>query len=72
MAIAGDVSRTCQNWTSDVDVEGAGPAVGHSDRRGLAERGNTSWNVAHNAFGCSVEGLQRFGGAGFFYCFAAE
>lgn len=58
--------HTCSNWTSS----GEGSAtVGHHDRHG---GGNTSWNAAHDSRGCSQENLQSTGGAGFFYCFAAQ
>ena len=58
--------KTCSNWTSN----GEGSAtVGHHDRHG---GGNTSWNAAHNSRGCSQENLQSTGGAGLFYCFAAD
>ncbi len=58
--------HTCNNWTSS----GAGSAqVGHHDRHG---GGNTSWNSAHPSRGCSQADLQKTGGAGLFYCFAAD
>jgi hypothetical protein len=58
--------HTCNNWTS----EGQGSAqVGHSDRVG---GGNTSWNSSHASRGCSQKDLIDTGGAGFFYCFAAN
>jgi hypothetical protein len=58
--------HTCNNWTSS----GAGSAqVGHHDRHG---GGNTSWNSAHGSRGCSQEDLEKSGGAGKFYCFAAD
>jgi hypothetical protein len=58
--------HTCSNWTSS----GEGSAqVGHHDRHG---GGNTSWNSAHGSRGCSQENLQSTGGAGLFYCFAAD
>ena len=58
--------KTCSNWTSS----GEGSAtVGHHDRHG---GGNVSWNAAHNSRGCSQENLQSTGGAGLFYCFAAD
>ncbi len=58
--------HTCSNWTSS----GAGSAqVGHHDRHG---GGNLSWNSAHPSRGCSQEDLTRTGGAGLFYCFAAD
>jgi hypothetical protein len=61
---------TCQNWTSD----GEGSAiVGHHDHMGLKEtRHMMSWNSAHGSAGCSQEALVKTGGAGLFYCFAAE
>jgi hypothetical protein len=61
-----ETDHTCSNWTSS----GEGSAqVGHHDRHG---GGNTSWNSAHPSRGCSQEALQRTGGAGLFYCFAAD
>ncbi|MEP1207754.1 MAG: hypothetical protein ABJM29_12675 [Rhizobiaceae bacterium] len=58
--------KTCSNWTSS----GEGSAtVGHHDRHG---GGNVSWNAAHGSRGCSQENLQSTGGAGLFYCFAAD
>ena len=61
-----DDDHTCSNWTSS----GEGSAqVGHTDRHG---GGNTSWNAAHASRGCSQMDLQGTGGAGLFYCFAAD
>lgn len=61
-----DADHTCNNWTSS----GEGSAqVGHHDRHG---GGNTSWNSAHASRGCSLEALRSTGGAGLFYCFAAD
>ncbi|MEH6823249.1 MAG: hypothetical protein V7629_04965 [Motiliproteus sp.] len=58
--------HSCKNWTSS----GEGSAqVGHHDRHG---GGNTSWNSAHASRGCSQENLTKTGGAGKFYCFAAN
>ena len=58
--------HTCNSWTSS----GEGSAdVGHHDRHG---GGNTSWNSAHGSRGCSQEDLTKTGGAGLFYCFAAD
>ena len=58
--------KTCSNWTSN----GEGSAtVGHHDRHG---GGNVSWNAAHNSRGCSQDNLKGTGGAGLFYCFAAD
>lgn len=58
--------KTCSNWTSNGD---GSATVGHHDRHG---GGNTSWNAAHQSRGCSQEALQSTGGAGLFYCFAAD
>ena len=61
---------TCKNWTS----EGEGSAiVGHHDRMGLKEtRHMKSWNSSHGTVGCSQEAVVKTGGAGLFYCFAAD
>jgi hypothetical protein len=48
---------------------GPGANVGHHDRQG---GGNTSWNSAHRSRGCSQQDLVATGGAGLFYCFAAN
>ena len=58
--------HTCHNWTGS----GEGSAqIGHPDRTGGP---NTSWNSAHGSRGCSQENLKSMGGAGLFYCFAAD
>ncbi len=62
---------TCGNWTKS----GEGSAiVGHHDRAGLKKetRHMTSWNSSHGSRGCSQENLVATGGAGLFYCFAAN
>ena len=57
---------TCNNWTSN----STGSAmVGHHDRAG---GGNSSWNAAHSSRSCSQQDLVATGGAGLFYCFAAN
>lgn len=59
-------TTTCNNWTSNA----AGSAiVGHHDRTG---GGNSSWNAAHPSRGCGQADLVATGGAGLFYCFAAN
>lgn len=59
-------TTTCNNWTSN----GEGRAmVGHHDRLGGA---NASWNAVHLSSGCSQQNLVQTGGAGLFYCFAAN
>ncbi|HRK19808.1 MAG TPA: hypothetical protein PK970_12680 [Hyphomicrobiaceae bacterium] len=61
---------TCKNWTSN--NEGSA-IVGHHDRIGLKDtRHMRSWNSAHGSAGCSQDALKRTGGAGMFYCFAAN
>jgi hypothetical protein len=64
---AGD-DRTCSNWTSN----GQGAAmVGHHDLIGNPQNINF-WNFSHPSRGCSQENLVGTGGAGLFYCFAAN
>jgi hypothetical protein len=61
----------CGNWTKN----GEGSAiVGHHDRQGLKKDSwhMKSWNSAHGSRGCSQENLVSTGGAGLFYCFAAN
>jgi hypothetical protein len=73
-AFTGADDRTCGNWTKS----GQGVAmVGHSDRMGLDESDAAkSWNSSHTSRGpgggCSQTDLQGTGGAGLFYCFAAN
>ena len=74
--------HTCNNWTSDqmslpraanapaeVPADRARAMLGHTDRSG---GGNTSWNAAHMSQGCTKQALINTGGAGRFYCFAAQ
>jgi hypothetical protein len=66
LAVSPDLS--CRGWTSDT----VGLAmVGHHDRRGGGDRPE-SWNSAHRSAGCSARALDSTGGAGLFYCFAAN
>jgi hypothetical protein len=62
--------RTCNNWMSS----GEGRAVvGHSDRVGLRDdEESRSWNSSHRTEGCSLTAMQRTGGQGLLYCFAAD
>jgi hypothetical protein len=61
---------TCRNWTSS--TEGAA-MTGHHDRIGLNEEPPAkSWNSSHPSRGCSQDNLKGTGGAGYFYCFAAN
>lgn len=65
-AFTDGADHTCHNWTSD--SEGSAQ-IGHPDHTGGP---NTSWNSAHASRGCSQESLKTMGGAGLFYCFAAD
>lgn len=66
----GDKDTTCGNWTKS----GEGSAiVGHHDRWGLqTDEPARSWNASHPSRGCSQDNLKASGGAGMFYCFAAN
>ena len=70
MVIAGNVNTTCGNWTQS----GEGSAmVGHHDKTGLDESVPAkSWNSSHMTRGCGQDALKATGGAGLFYCFAAD
>jgi hypothetical protein len=61
---------TCGNWTQS----GEGVAmVGHHDRQGLVtDPWALSWNSSHQTRGCGMDALRSTGGAGQFYCFAAD
>jgi hypothetical protein len=58
--------HTCNNWTNNGDGTAQ---LGHSDKQG---GGNGSWNSSHPSRGCGQEALVATGGAGLFYCFAAN
>ncbi|MFI5311740.1 MAG: hypothetical protein ACHQQ3_10930 [Gemmatimonadales bacterium] len=66
-AVGGTFDTTCNNWTSNAATGSA--MLGHHDRTG---GGNTSWNSAHPSRGCGQANLVATGGAGLFYCFAAN
>jgi hypothetical protein len=73
-AFAAGEDRTCKNWTSS--SEGAA-MLGHHDRSGLDDSAAAkSWNASHpsrgQGGGCSQDALKGTGGAGLFYCFAAN
>jgi hypothetical protein len=64
----GDTS--CGNWSKS--AEGSA-IVGHHDLQGLKDtRHMKSWNSSHGSAGCGQEALVKTGGAGKFYCFAAN
>ena len=69
-AFTDGMDHTCTNWTSAADGMGAAQ-LGHSDRMGRGATGS-SWNFAHASRGCSQANLVATGGAGLFYCFAAN
>ena len=71
-AFAGNEDKTCGNWTKS-GSDGAA-MVGHHDRMGLnTEPPALSWNSSHlTRGGCSQDALKSTGGAGLFYCFAAD
>ena len=69
-AFTDGMDHTCSNWTSGADGMGAAQ-LGHSDRMGRGATGS-SWNFAHASRGCSQANLVATGGAGLFYCFAAN
>jgi len=64
--------QTCGDWTMS-GAEGSA-MLGHHDRMGLDESAAAkSWNASHaSRGGCSQDALQGTGGAGLFYCFAAN
>ncbi len=59
---------TCNGYTSS--AEGS-VLMGHHDKQGGGANPN-SWNSAHGSKGCSQANLVATGGAGLFYCFAAN
>jgi hypothetical protein len=66
--------RTCRNWTSSTQ---GNAMLGHIDRQGLQDTvQQRSWNSAHPSRGpgggCAQSDLVSTGGAGLFYCFAAN
>jgi hypothetical protein len=65
-AFTDGADHTCKNWTSN--SEGSAQ-LGHHDRTGGP---GTSWNAIHPSRGCSQQNLVSTGGAGLFYCFAAN
>jgi hypothetical protein len=74
LLMVADMTSTCEDWTSNSMQPG--PQVGHTDGMGPMMNTTmpnfTSWNGGHAAAGCSAADLQARGGAGKFYCFAAD
>ncbi len=67
-AMPSGADLTCANWTSSTT---GSSVVGHHDRQGGGPN-PTSWNSAHRTTGCSLPAMQKNGGDGLFYCFAAK
>lgn len=62
---------TCGNWTRG-GADGSA-MLGHLDRLGPADvPWAKSWNSSHISAGCDGPKLRSTGGAGLFYCFAAN
>ena len=72
LAFPAGTDLTCGNYTKS-GTDGA-VQVGHSDRQGLTDDDYArSWNSSHaSRGGCSQPALVSTGGAGLFYCFAAN
>ena len=70
-AFTDGMDHTCSNWTAATDGMGSAQ-LGHSDRMGGRGAQGMSWNNAHASRGCSQANLVATGGAGLFYCFAAN
>jgi hypothetical protein len=70
MAPVAGVDSTCANWTSSTT---GGAIVGHHNRQGISSNiCQSCWSQAHRSNGCTQANLQQGGGAGYFYCFAAD
>jgi hypothetical protein len=62
---------TCGNWTKGGPDGSA--MLGHHDIAGPIPKGwAISWNSTHPSLGCNMEKLRPTGGAGLYYCFAAN
>jgi hypothetical protein len=70
MAPIEGADSTCGNWTSSTT---GGAIVGHHNRQGISSNiCQSCWSQAHRTGGCTQTNLQQGGGAGYFYCFAAD
>jgi hypothetical protein len=68
----GQPNMTCGEWTRETN---AFAMVGHHDRlhnTPVTDPWADSWNSSHLTVSCSKEDLPKSGGAGLFYCFAAD
>jgi hypothetical protein len=71
-AFPGQPNLSCGDWTRETN---AFAAVGHHDRfqnTTVTDPWADSWNSSHLTVSCSKEDLPKSGGAGLFYCFAAN
>jgi hypothetical protein len=71
-AFPGQPNLSCGEWTREAN---AFAAVGHHDRfqnTPVTDPWAESWNSSHLTVSCSKEDLPKSGGAGLFYCFAAD
>lgn len=71
-AFPGQPNLTCGEWTREAN---AFAVVGHHDRlqnTPVTDPWAESWNSSHLTVSCSKEDLPKSGGAGQFYCFAAD
>jgi len=71
-AFPGQPNLTCGEWTREAN---AFAMVGHHDRlqnTPITDPWAESWNSSHLTVSCSKEDLPKSGGAGLFYCFAAN
>jgi hypothetical protein len=71
-AFPGQPNLTCGEWTREAN---AFAVVGHHDRlekTPVTDPWAESWNSSHLTVSCSKEDLPKSGGAGLFYCFAAD
>lgn len=67
-------SMTCGEWTRETGTNNFA-MVGHHDRlqgTPVTDPWADSWNSSHLTVSCSKEDLPKSGGAGLFYCFAAD
>ena len=68
----GQPSMSCGEWTT---TSGVFAMVGHHDRGNntpITDPWAVSWNSSHLTVSCAKEDLPKSGGAGQFYCFAAD
>jgi hypothetical protein len=68
----GQPSMSCGEWTK---TSGVFAMVGHHDRGNntpITDPWAVSWNSSHLSVSCTKEDLPKSGGAGMFYCFAAN